>query len=519
MCDYKQPKHLNTEQIPFAINTQAMNRKKVFSTLRRTKALILIFGLPLIFLFMGCGTEPTTVFQNVHVIDAADSLRTDMTVTVTGDKISAVEKAGETDIPGNATVIDGDGKYLIPGLWDAHVHFSYNLELSDAMFPLFLANGITSLRDTGGHLHLVMPFKEQSMNEPETTPRLMVAGPLLDGVPRVYDGGPGRPNLAVGADSPEEAAQIVDSLVSAGVDLIKSYELLTPEAFSAVVDRATRHGMKVTGHVPLSMDVVEASDRGLDSMEHLRNLEMACSSNWQSLLRERRKMLAEGRPEMRGGKLRSSIHSAQRIPAIQSHDEERCREVLKTLAENETWQIPTISLVASGENRHYDRESWRTHFKYLPEPVRSEWNETATERAGEATEKSSLIFAEWAYDMIGRLKEAGVDIMAGTDTPIGLLTPGYSLQEELKLLVKSGLTPLEAIEAATLRPAQYFGLENELGTIAPGMKADLLVLEANPLEDIENTGSIRAVMKDGRLHDRAALDAMLESASNVNQAK
>lgn len=490
-----------------------MKRKNAFTILGNPRTLFAIFILPLILFAAGCSADQTTVFRNVNVIDAADSLRTGLSVMVRGDKISSIGKAGELEIPSGATVIDGEGKYLIPGLWDAHVHFSYNLDLSESMFPLFLANGITSLRDTGGHLHLVMPFKEQSMQNPGTTPRLMVAGPLLDGVPRVYDGGPGRPDLAVGAGSPEEAVQIVDSLVSAGVDLIKSYELLTPEAFSAVVDHATGHGMKVTGHVPLSMDVIDASDQGMDSMEHLRNLEMACSSNWESLLQERRTMLAEGRSEMRGGALRSSIHSAQRIPAIQSQDEERCNEVLATLAENETWQIPTIALVASGENRHYDRESWRAHFKYLPEPVRTEWNEAAAESSSEPTSESSMIFANWAYGMIGQLKEADVDIMAGTDTPIALLTPGYSLHEELKLLVKSGLTPLETIEAATVRPAQYFGLEDELGTVGEGKRADLILLDANPLEDIENTTAIRAVMKNGQLHDRAALDKMLESAA------
>jgi len=477
---------------------------------------ILLMVAALACMWTGCSSEGPTVFRNVTVIDAADSLRAGMTVVVDGDSISAVEQYGEEELPAGATIIDGEGRYLIPGLWDAHVHFSYNMDLSESMFPLFLANGITSLRDTGGQLHLVMPFKEQSMRNPETTPRLMIAGPLLDGVPRVYDGGPGRPNLGIGAGSPEEAARIVDSLVSAGVDQIKSYEMLTPEAYSAVLDRATSLGMKVTGHVPLSMDVIDASEQGLDSMEHLRNLEMACSSNWKSLLQERRTLLVDGRSEMRGGQLRSIIHSAQRIRAIKSQDAERCSEVLAALAENETWQIPTIALVASGENRHFERDTWRAHFRYLPEPVRSDWRESAEERAEEAASESGIIFANWAYDMIGRLKRAGVDIMAGTDTPIGLLTPGYSLHEELRLLVQSGLTPLEAIEAATLRPAQYFGLENELGTVSEGKKADLVLLDANPLQDIANTGSIRAVMKNGHLFDRAALDHLLESAADRN---
>ncbi|MDX1619277.1 MAG: amidohydrolase family protein [Balneolaceae bacterium] len=500
-------------------NSEAMKEQSIsgISNQFKTAALPIIILLPLILLLTGCDTGRTTVIRNISVIDAADNLRPGMDVVIRGDTISAVAQAGELEIPAGAEVIEGADQYLIPGLWDAHVHFSYNMDLSESMFPLFLANGITSLRDTGGHLHLVMPFKEQSVNNPETIPRLMIAGPLLDGVPRVYDGGPGRPNLAIGAATPREGTQIVDSLVHAGVDFIKSYEMLTPETFEAVIDRATMHRMKVTGHVPLSMDVVDASNQGLDSMEHLRNLEMACSALWKSLLHERRKLLDDGRSEMRGGQLRSIIHSAQRIRAIESQDAERCREVMAVLAENDTWQIPTIALVASGENRHYDRESWRSHFRYLPESVRSDWEKEAAERSEQSSAESSLTFAEWAYGMIGKLNEAGVEIMAGTDTPIALLTPGYSLHEELKLLVKSGLTPLEALEAATLRPAQYFGLEDELGRIATGMKADLVLLDANPLEEIGNTGSIRAVVKNGRLHNRAALDRLLERAGETEE--
>lgn len=466
---------------------------------------------------MGNQTKSQILFKGVHVIDAADSLRSNMSVVVIGDRINAVGKASDIDAPNGATVIDGQGKYLIPGLWDAHVHLSYNKALISSMFSLFLANGITSIRDTGGHLDLVMPLKEKSMQQVDTTPRLMVAGPLLDGVPRVYDGDPGRPNLAVGADSPEEARQTVDSLVNAGVDLIKSYEMLTPEAFAAVLDQAQSHGMKVTGHVPLSMDVIDASRQGLNSMEHLRNLEMACSSNHESLLKERLQMLGEGRSEKRGGMLRSSIHEAQRVSAIRSQDEERCSRVLNLLAENNTWQIPTITLLTGSAYRSYTRKEWGDNFRYLPDSVGQSWEKRILESADEPIDPDSKLFAGWAMEMISQLKKSGVKIMAGTDTPISFLTPGFSLHEELALLVRGGLSPLRAIESATFLPAQYFEMEDELGLIKKGMFADLLLLNANPLEDINNTRQIESVIKDGKLYTRADLDDILLRLENKKE--
>lgn len=478
----------------------------------------LLMAVQLALLWMGCTNQTQRipiVFNDVHVIDAVDSLRSNMRVVVTGDRITEIGSTSVVEIPANATVVEGQGQYLIPGLWDAHVHLSYDRHLTASMFPLFLINGVTSIRDTGGQLHLVMPWKEKSMQDIDTTPRLMVAGPLLDGVPRVYDGGPNRPNLGVGADSPDEAVQIVDSLVQAGVDLIKSYELLTPEAFSAVMDRAQHHGMNVTGHVPLSVDVIEVSNQGLNSMEHLRNLEMACAANHAALLEERRRMLAEGRSHMRGGALRSRIHDAQRMPAIQNQDEARCRRVLGVLAENETWQIPTLALITRSANRPYARDTWRDQFRFLPDSVGQSWEQRAAEAASEPVDPDAERFRDWVMGMVAELKRAGVDMMAGTDTPIGLLTPGFSLHEELALLVRGGLTPLEAIASATLRPAQYFELDDELGRIDRGMRADLVLLEANPLDDIRNTRSIRAVMKDGRLHGQAALDRIRRQLENA----
>lgn len=477
---------------------------------------LFICSFSLLFLFactspkqLTTNASPDIVIQNVNVIDAKNGLQTGMSVFVTGNRIGQIYKANGTKFTSvNTTVIDGKGKYLLPGLWDAHVHLSFIKELTPAMFKLFLAHGITSVRDTGGQLHLVLPEREKAQKDPKNTPRVMIAGPLLDGVPTVYDGStPNNPHLGIGAGTVEKAAKNADEMLAAKVDLLKAYEMLTPEAFKTILAKGAAAGIPITGHVPLSMDVIEASNSGMSSMEHMRNLEFACSADWEELLAKRKKMLFDGQEEI-GSTLRRNIHTAQRSHAVANQDANRRTKVLKVLADNETWQVPTMSIMMAGAERFNVRPDWLESFNLLPEPVRTNWRTNALKFAETPVTEARTAYANWFFEMIGHLKEANVDIMAGTDCPIFFLTPGYSLHEELALLVKGGLTPLEAIEAATTKPAEYFNMDKELGLVQEGMLADLVLLEANPLENIRNTLKINAVVRDGKLHNRAALDAL-----------
>ena len=449
-----------------------------------------------------------TVLRRVGVIDAVNGIRPAQFVIVRGDRIVEVGAAEELTVPEGATVIDAEDAFLIPGLWDAHVHLTFTPELEDVMFPLFLANGITSVRDTGGLTEKVLPWQQRARANPGGAPRVFVAGPLIDGVPAVYDGSdPFRPEIAISVGSVEAAEREVDELAAAGVDLIKAYELLAPDVFAAVVARAATHGLPVTGHAPLSMDAAAASAAGMSSMEHMRNLEMSCSGQAEVLQEQRRAMLAAGAES--GGALRSAIHSAQRLPAIESQDDDRCAELVRVLAENGTWQVPTLTIVTPRVTRLHARASWRENFRYLPVPVRSQWTTSAEQMAADPPDAAATALTDWAMAMVARLRDGGVGLMAGTDTPIFFLTPGFSLHEELVLLVQAGLSTMQALEAATLRPAQYFGLDGELGTIEPGKLADLVLLDANPLDDIEHTKRIRAVWAAGRRYDRADLDEIL----------
>lgn len=452
---------------------------------------------------------PDLVIKNVTIIDAKNGLQKGKTVLIKGNRILKVGDVKAIQFAKNSKVIDGKGKFLIPGLWDAHVHLTFEKALTPAMFRLFLAYGITSVRDTGGLLHLITPERDKAQKDTKNSPRVMISGPLLDGIPTVYDGSSiFNPHIGIGSGTAAEAEQLVDKMLAADVDLLKAYEMLTPEAFKAIINKGKANGIPITGHVPLSMDVIEASNAGMSSMEHLRNLEFACASDWEALLEKRQKMLFDGKNE-KGSILRRNIHKAQRSHAIGNQDKTRRDKVLKHLANNETWQIPTLTITTAASERFNLRSDWQATFNQLPTSVKQVWSKGAKEYAKSPVSEADANRSQWAFEMISHLKKANVDIMAGTDCPIFFLTPGYSLHEELALLVKGGLSPLEAIEAATTKPAKYFKLEKELGLIAEGMLADLVLLNANPLEDIRNTLKINAVMRDGKWHNRAALDQLL----------
>jgi len=454
----------------------------------KNSLLLLILAFPL----LNC--SPTdTVFegaiciQNISTIDPQDGLKEKQTVIIKDGKILKIAPTSELKLSASNEIIDGTGKFMIPGLWDAHIHFSYMEEIAPIMFDLFLAYGITSVRDTGGRIEYVKQWQDKANANPTAAPRVMIAGPLLDGMPNVYDGSdPGHPPLSVGLATVEDVNKEIVLLDSIGVDFLKSYEMLSPEQFTALTKLAREKGYKVTGHVPLSMDVMMASNAGLNSMEHMRNLELSCASNADELLEQRRQLLSEGKNDP-GGILRARIHQAQRQTAIENYDPDKATKVLAVLAKNQTWQIPTMALNTIFVDKPFMQAHWQESFTYMPDSTADKWNEIIAEVMTGDVSPFRQQYAQWMKDMIKNVHKAGIGIMAGTDTPIGFLTPGFSLHEELVVLVSCGIPPLEALKMATINPAKYFNMADELGSIKENFWADLLILNANPLDDINNT--------------------------------
>jgi len=439
--------------------------------------------------------------QNVTVIDAVNGVRDAQTVVVDDGRITAVTAAGEA--VDAVETVDGTGRYLIPGLWDFHVHLTYDPRFTEAMPGLFLSHGITSIRDTGGPLELLLPVVEALRAEGATAPRVFFAGPLLDGEYVVYDG-ENRPLLGIANPDVETARANVARLAEAGVDFLKIYEMVSPEVFAALVEEAQARGLPMDGHVPLSM---RARDVGplVQSLEHLRNLELDCAAAPEALLAERRRLLAN--PEgVSGAELRSQLHSLQRLPAVAAYDEQNCAAMVESMSN--TIQVPTLRLNALGLKPPFERSDWDALLGKLPADVEAEWR-AATEASRQGGPLRDSTFGEWSLHLVGLMHEAGVPFGAGTDTPIAFAAPGYSLHSELEMLVRAGLSPMEALEAATVRPAEFFGRSAEMGTVEEGRLADLVLLAGNPLDDITNTRTVEAVVSKGKLLTREELDALV----------
>lgn len=460
-------------------------------------------------LLAACSRAPLsgTAITNVTVIDAVNGVRQNQTVVFDGDRIRAIRPASETT--SEETIVDGSGKYLIPGLWDFHVHLTYDDRFTDSMPEMLLSYGITSVRDTGGLMHKVLPVVERMRAADAMAPRVFFAGPLLDGEYVVYDGD-SRPEIGTRNATPEDARATIASLHEQGVDFIKIYELVSPAVFAAMVEAAKSYGLPIDSHVPLSMRASTAGP-SVDSIEHLRNIEMDCASD-AAALHETRLERLRNPDNLSGYELRSSLHNLQRLPAITSYDQARCDETIKALAR--TTQVPTLRLIGLDLVTPWSREGWEDALARSPEAVRNDWRDTAESSEAESSsdDEALLEFPHWAMFLVERMNSEGIPIAAGTDTPIGIAVPGFSLHAELAMLVRAGLSPIEALAAATLRPAQWFSLEAELGTIDVGKQADLLLLDADPLEDIVNTRRINLVVSKGRAYSQAELIEAVRAA-------
>ncbi len=474
---------------------------------------ILIMAVTIALTLAACSQKPATrgtAITDVTVIDAVNGVREHQTVVFDGDRIIAVTTA-DAIVPPPAHTINGNGKYLIPGLWDMHVHLTYIDAFTDPMPAMFLAYGITSVRDTGGLIRKLQPVIEKMRAPGAVAPRVFFSGPLLDGTFVVYDG-KSRPEIGTQNATTEMAVEKVQALKEAGVDFIKIYEMVSPDVFAALVKAGQENGFPIAAHVPLSMLASQAGP-SVDSMEHLRNVELDCATNSAELYEERLSRL-NNEDNISGYALRAGMHSAQRVPAIEHYDEERCNRTIASL--KATIQVPTLRLISYPLRSAYDHPDWNIALTQVPASLKEDW-QTATDEWLANTESQDTTFAAWSLSLVGRMHAQGVPIGAGTDTPIARALPGFSLHTELERLVEAGLSPIEALKSATVRPAEFFSLQDDMGTIDVGKRADLVLLDADPLENISNTRRIATVISKGRVLTRGQLDEALSQALSTGE--
>ena len=447
---------------------------------------------------------------HVTVIDVATGARLrDRTVVVRGNRIAAMGRSARARVPRDARVVDGRGKYLIPGLWDMHVH-ALRAGRAPWMFPLFIAAGVTGIRDTGSPLDTLLLYRAKVRSGEMLGPRIVGTGPLLDGPRGQWS------TFTIPVESPTTGRRAVDSLADARVDFIKVYSGLSRDAFLAIADEAKRRGVPVIGHVPESITALEASQAGMKSIEHLTQVPLACvpDSVGRALAREMTDRAA------RPGMTQDSIQALQLEVigrAASAFSEALCEQLGARFARNGTWQVPTHERLQHWSRSFLasDTAGRDTLLRYVPPKVRAIWKHYQDSII--ALGPLNDVFPNWyplASRVIRALHRGGDGILAGTDTDgndaniYGV--PGFSLHRELEALVRDvGLTTLEALRAATLGPAYFLNATDSLGTVAPGKVADLVLLDADPLADVHNTQRIHAVIANGRLLDRAALDALL----------
>ena len=402
------------------------------------------------------------VFTHVNVIDATGApLRPDMTVVIRQGQILLVGPSKQVAVPKTAEVIDATGKFLIPGLWDMHAHVGTDEFDKQGHLSLFVVNGVTGIRIMDGD-----PAHHQWRDEVDadrlTGPRMVIASPILGQSPL----------------SATEAREAVRQAKAGHADFIKVHDGLSRDAYFAVIDEAGKVRLPVAGHVPLAVTATEAATAGQKSIEHSTGLDQA-KVNTKSAL-----------------------------------------ALAVTLRQYHTWLCPTLIMRLSYASLDDPKLPQDPRLKYVKPSWVRRWLRMSTDAAKtSATEwanRRALVQKEKA--LVGLMKNAGIGILAGTDEANPFCAPGFSLHDELQLLVEAGLTPMQALQSATLSPARFFDRTRTMGTIEKGKVADLVLLDANPLLDIGNTKKINAVVRNGRLLNRQTLDRMLSEIESAARA-
>jgi imidazolonepropionase-like amidohydrolase len=427
--------------------------------------------------------------ENVAVVDIEHGRATaPQTVVVSNGRIVAT--GAHATIPDGATRIDGRGRFLIPGLVDAHVHLFNNASKrapNTWVFPLYIANGVTGVREMAAvpdNIAVVNTWRAGLADGTLVAPRVLAAGVVVFG------------------NTPAEAAQRVDLAADAHADFVKVFSNVSAANWRAIIDEAGKRGLPVAGHIPAGVPALVAARAGQRTGEHLTQLFEACTPI--------ENVIVDARKDLGGNALNERIDSDE-PRVLDAFDARICERVARELAKTQEIEVPTLVL-AWVESRPAGDASADPRWKYLRPDERTRWERIAAEST---PEQRAIAARRWdpARRIVAALHRASVPIAAGTDAPMRNVYPGFALHDELERLVDAGLTPAEALRAATLVPATLFGIEKDAGTIAIGKRADLVLLDADPLRDIRNTRRIDAVVLDGRLLDRAALDALLAKAA------
>lgn len=404
-----------------------------------------------------CPTPQGIVLSNVNVVDVERGVvRADRALVLDHGRIAAELSSRKLadDVAPGALRVDGAGAFVIPGLWDMHVHALWHRDVPAPFFRLFLGAGVTAVRDMGGDLEVAQATRSRIAACPTAAPHVWFPGPFLDG-PQPVD-----PSLSLALSTPAEGRAAVQMLRGKGVDFIKVYSLVPPDVFDAVIEEAARQGLAVAGHLPGVIRPTTSSALRMASIEHL----------------------------------------AIEVGGLCSKDDlGACAPVFRGLVRARVAQTPTL-LVRETSTRFANPGFVEPpSVEGFPDAVKTYWRSDAKSTAARATDDwraariQSMAHARWMTRELARMHAT---ILAGTDAGVPYVVPGESLHDELGLLVDAGLSPAEALRAATINAARFMK-RNDIGVIKKGAVADLVLLSRNPLDDIRNTRSVVAVYRGG----------------------
>ncbi len=450
--------------------------------------------------------ESTFLIQNANIINVENGqMLSDHSILVSDGKIKSISPTKELNSINFSEIIDAKGSFVIPGLWDMHAHLrGNNLPseiITDWMMPLFMANGVTGIRDMTsscetddqGPVCLAQMREWQKEIEAGTLdgPRFLSLSSFQLNSPRERD------------YTKQEIKLMVETFDERNIDLIKVYTDLSPKAYKRVTHEAKKHNIPVGGHIPLRMTISRASTKGLRSLEHARDFLFDCFPDSKSF----RKLAKSQDPPI------DVMHAM-----VDQFEEKKSQKIFQVMIRNKTWYVPTHltrRMEAFADNFEFLNDDRN---QYIPTMLLNSWKNDAKHVVAIDSTKHGrdayMKFYRKGLEITGKAHKAGVRIVVGTDGGDSFVHPGFSVHDELKELVKAGLTPLEAIQAATLHSAEFLNLQKSFGSIEVGKNADFILLQQNPLADIENTQNMKAVIYRGEYFNSDKLNSWLDKARN-----
>lgn len=429
--------------------------------------------------------------RNVNVVDVkSGEIKRNVNVVIEQNRIKRVSQTGGSY---KGKVVDGTGKYLIPGLWDMHTH-NWN---SEQFFPMMLANGVTGIRDMFGQMANINKWRKEIAEGRLDGPVIFASGPIVDGPKPVWPG-----SIAIG--NPVQVHSVLDSMKNIlHVDFIKVYSLMPRDVYFKLAEEAKKQNIPFAGHIPNEITVLEAAKSGQKSQEHLLGFIQDASDSASYMMKVAQRIIIDTTFRDRTTRLRMQLRT---------FNSKKLSTLISELTKHDTWICPTLTVNRSIGHLMDTAFINDPRIQYMMPGIKQMWNPANDFRfktlPPEYYELNQKIFA-LQLNVVKQLNHAGIRLLAGTDFPNPYCFPGFSLHDELQLMVEAGLSPLQALQTATINPALFLDITKDYGTIEESRIANLVLLDKNPLENIQYTKRIQGVVINGKYLGKQQISQML----------